>query len=546
MSALSLSLLPLLPLSLWLFLIPIALVLAFRVFQNKKIITNLSFDRKRLKAILDLSPDGFFYWSYSQEGLAFESYCSPRLAILLTLSKGLKATIEDILSCFDRESSNQLQEKIGILQETGQGFLLELTLSSFPRRIIVKGLRAINPESSQKFADILWMKDVTEEINYRKKLESDVFYLGSKKNTLAAMLDQIGIPVWLRDSDLSLQFYNRSFAEAINRSYDGQTFDSTVELVETSSIRAARTLASRARAAGEPRSEIFHLVMGGKRRLAEITERPFFSAEGGLLTLGYAFDQTKREELQTLLDQQTAIYADLLENLGTAIAIFSADTRLNFFNAAFRLLWQLEPSWLESKPGYGHFLDRLREQRLLPEVADYKAFRAEEIKKFTSLLESKEELLYRPDGRTLRQMIAVHPFGGLIFAYEDVSDLLAQERLHKTSLAVHNEIFIHLQEAIAIFSPDGRLRFANPAFISMWKLLDIDLTQMPHFCDILDHQEITLTASADWSQIKEKIAQIFSDRIPQQGHFQRSTTEKLSYNLVPLPDGSVLISWNEQ
>ena len=41
---------------------------------------------------------------------------------------------------------------------------------------------------------------------------------------------------------------------------------------------------------------------------------------------------------------------------------------------------------------------------------------------FTSLIEPRQELLHLPDGRTLRLSISPHPFGGLTFVYEDVTD----------------------------------------------------------------------------------------------------------------------------
>jgi hypothetical protein len=88
-------------------------------------------------------------------------------------------------------------------------------------------------------------------------------------------------------------------------------------------------------------------------------------------------DQTRVEELQSDLDHHVAAHGEVLERLSTAIAIFSTDTRLAFFNTAFSKLWRLDRDWLMAQPTYGGVLDALRERRLLPEAADYRATKEE-------------------------------------------------------------------------------------------------------------------------------------------------------------------------
>ena len=61
-------------------------------------------------------------------------------------------------------------------------------------------------------------------------------------------------------------------------------------------------------------------------------------------------------------------------------------------------------------------------------------------------------------------VVSPHPFGGLIFAYEDVTDRLALERSYNTSIEVQRETLDNLYEAIAVFGSDGRLKLWNPAY----------------------------------------------------------------------------------
>ena len=74
---------------------------------------------------------------------------------------------------------------------------------------------------------------------------------------------------------------------------------------------------------------------------------------------------------------------------------------------------------------------------------------------FTSLIEPQEELLHLPDERTLRLVVSPHPFGGLTFVYEEVTDKLALERSYNTLIEVQRETLDNLYEAIAVFGSDG-------------------------------------------------------------------------------------------
>ena len=94
------------------------------------------------------------------------------------------------------------------------------------------------------------------------------------------------------------------------------------------------------------------------------------------------------------------------------------------------------------------FLDYLRERRLLPEVPDYPHFRGEEQKVFSTLTAPAEDLLHLPDGRSLRRIRAPHLKGGLIFAFEDITDRLTAKREYNSLASVQREILNNIEEAV--------------------------------------------------------------------------------------------------
>ena len=97
-------------------------------------------------------------------------------------------------------------------------------------------------------------------------------------------------------------------------------------------------------------------------------------------------------------------------------------------------------------------LELLRERRVLPEYVDFPAFKQEQDRLFVSVLERQEELMHLPDGRTLRRAGSPHPFGGLLFLFEDVTDRLALERSYNTLIEVQGETINNLHEGVAVFA----------------------------------------------------------------------------------------------
>ncbi|WP_255448516.1 ATP-binding protein [Telmatospirillum sp. J64-1] len=516
-------------------------VLGLQRSENRRLRTELESsmtEAARLDEMLLAAPDGFFCWY--PDGT---ERCSRRLAVLLELISGLDAGWDDIRQSFGLTEAAELELAVAALRQDGRGFELELPLRDGMRRVLVIGMRAADADG-RVMADTLWMRDVTEGSAEFDRLAGEREELTSELARLQALLDLLPVPVWMRDGDLALIYCNEAYARAVDAPSTELAVEEGAELAAGPALRQARALAARARAAASPRTESFHLVLDGARRLMELTESPLPETIGGdeKLTIGFALDRTREEDLKSELDRHVAAQAEVLEHLSSAIAIFAPDTRLSFYNTAFCTLWGLDDDWLDSQPPYGAVLDQLRERRRLPETADYRGFKEEELKRFTSLIEPVEDLLHLPDERTLRRIISPHPFGGLIVTYEDVTDSLALERSFNTSIAVQRETLDHLHEGVALFGGDGRLRLSNPAFGRIWEIAPDDLAGAPHLTDIIDRHQRFFPASA-WPATRERFLRLFTERQPARGRLNRADGTILDYTSVPLPDGAVLMSW---
>jgi signal transduction histidine kinase len=278
--------------------------------------------------------------------------------------------------------------------------------------------------------------------------------------------------------------------------------------------------------------------------LLEITEVPLAQDTDGRFGLvGYAVDVTAEEAKETELERHLGAQHEVLEHLGSAIAIYGPDTRLEFYNRAYQRLWEAEESFLDSKPLISEVIEDLRTRRRAPEQADFQRYKKDRMALFTSLLEPREDLMHLPDGTTLRILAVPHPFGGIMFVHEDVTDKLALESSYNTLIAVQRETLDNLAEGIAVFGSDGKLQLYNPAFARIWKLPPDFLGSSPHIADLLEHMKPLFNFGSNWLDFKNEMVEYTLDRSSRRGRIERADNNIVEYITIPLPDGAVLNSY---
>ncbi len=350
----------------------------------------------------------------------------------------------------------------------------------------------------------------------------------------AAILDALPVPVWLRDRTLALKWGNRAFLTATNTH--------TVDVATANQIsldKSERDLASATRSEGHALESKRFAVIGGQRRALAFTHAPLAGGE----IVGSAIDVTDTASAEARLQQHVDAHQDTLDKLATAVAIFARDQKLNFYNRAFAALWNLPEAWLDTHPADGEILDRLREMRKLPEQRDYQAWKRARL----SLYEHEadylpEELWHVPGGKTIRVVAQPHPFGGLIFLYDDVTEKLSLESSFNTQLKVQSATLNTLKEGVAVFGPDGRLKLHNAAFARIWELEEPQLAGEPHVRALAAACAAKFGDETVWNELVAAIAsgaEVGRDW----GEITRKDQKVLSLALAPLPDGAMLLTF---
>jgi signal transduction histidine kinase len=431
------------------------------------------------------------------------------------------------------EDRAALQDRVEQLRRDGAPFAATLRVGGRPAA--ASGRRIARPDGTP-LTDVVWFEDVSAETRVAERLAA----AAAERDRLRLTLDSLPVPVWRRrPDDLALADVNRAYAEAVDATRDKVLAEGR-EIAPTIVPDRGRALAERVRGGAGPQAETGHIVVAGSRRLVEFNELAL--GDTGEI-VGFARDLTDLENAQSELRRHIVAHDDVLENIATAIAIYGPDTKLKFFNTAFAALWNLEEDWLTAEPTLAEILERLRERRRIPEHADFRGFKKQQLGMFTSLIHPQEELLHLPDDRTLRLVVSPHPFGGITFVYEDVTDRLALERSNKTLLEVRNETLDNLYEAVAVFGSDGRLKLSNPAYGRLWQLSAEDLGNEPHISEIVDKTRSFFDDGTDWPTLKQRIIERVTAWTPARGTMERKDGSVLNVSTVPLPDGNVLLSY---
>ena len=353
---------------------------------------------------------------------------------------------------------------------------------------------------------------------------------------LAAFIDQREAPAWIAAADGSPAFVNRAWLVAAGAE--------TLEAAQARSLtfdRAADDLAREAAKTGTRREATRWGAIGGARRAFRLAAAPL---EGGGVGV-WAEDVTDAEEAAEALRRQAAAQDQTLDQIREGVAIFAADRKLQFHNAAFAVLWGLEPAWLAERPTHGELLDRLRQRRRLPESADFAKWKTAELAAYES--SSPAEDLWRvPDGRTLRVVRQPHLSGGLLLLFADITDELKLKAEFNALIQVQQATLDKLTDAVAVFGSDGRLKLHNEAFERFWNVTGAQLAAATDFEGVVELCLPRLHDRQFWRDLKARVADPDPKaRAPLTDEVTTADRRIVAFQSRPLPDGATLIGFSD-
>ena len=429
-------------------------------------------------------------------------------------------------SWLDAGKARAMEQAVEALRTRGEGFSVSFTTLA-GRPIEAQG-RAVAGRAVLRLKDAGGIKrDLLDLLERHEALLREVA-------SLRALIERLPSPVWTRDAAGRLTFVNAAYAHAVETLNAADAVDRRLELLDN----AARENIARARTAGGAYAGRLPAVVAGTRRSFDVLD---FRTETG--SAGLAIDATEAETMRSALARMVDAHRRTLDALSTGVAMFGAEHRLTFYNAAYRALWNLDASYLDQGPTDSAVLDALRAARKLPEERDFRQWKAQ-LHTAYSAVEAQEQTWHLPDGRTLRVVTTPNPDGGVTYLFNDVTERLDLERRFEELIRVQGETLDNLAEGVAVFASDGRIRLYNSAFARMWRLSPQALEARPHI--------ETLTAlcrplhgdDAIWQALRQVVTAIDS-REAIAGRLERRDGSVVDCRTVPLPDGATLVTFHD-
>lgn len=500
------------------------------------------------EALVKAEPQVLIYW---EEGKSLK-------IVTQTLSgvPGLPTSQPELLRFgmwLDPKSAQNLKSSLDTLFSQGRAF--NLILKTVAGGHLEADGRAAGGRAVLRLRDVAgYKRDLSTILDLHANLARDI-------RASRALLDTLPSPAWLRGDDGRLTWVNAAYVKAVDAKSESEVLKNQIELLESRQRKAAAAALKKAKSYRER----LPLVTGGERRAHDV-----LIVSLGDATAGAAIDAAAIESAKGELDRQVASYDRTLDQVATAVAIFSPEQRLVFFNNAYQRLWQLDSDWLESEPTDSAILDRLRELGRLPEVrleseapsarapsglgqglqqerrppeaVQYREWKNRVLSAYSSG-EPQEDWWHLPDGRVLHVMVEQRPDGGVTYLYDDESKRLALEGQFNALISVQRETLNSLKEGVAVFATDGRLKLFNTAFAAIWKQSRRQLNEGPHVDEFIRDASVLYEDADTWAALSRAVTAFSDERKPLAGQMVRPDQSVIDYAATPLPDGGTLLTF---
>ena len=482
-------------------------------------VAELGTSLQRSESLLNLKDQRLVVWSKAEP--------KPEIVGSLGLIAGVPEDRAGFLA-FGRwltpRAAASVEREIAALRDSGRSFAM-VAETQLGGLIEVQG-RMSSANSVVRFASL------TEAHEAHARLRVDHDMLVAEHHGLRALIDALPMPFWLRERDGRLRWVNRAYSDAVDAQTPAVAVRDATELLPT----AVREAIEQQHRSEQVYSQTVSTVIGGDRRVVAVTD-----VAGRDFRAGAAIDLSEAEGVREELRKVQRSHAETLDQLTTAVATFDQGEKLRFYNQAFQRLWSLDPAFLDSAPANALLLDRLRADGKIPEQPEWRRWKETVLGAYRAV-EPREDWWHLPDGRAIRVVANPSPTGGVTWVFENMTERMDLESRYNAAVRVQGETLDNLEEGVAVFGPDGRLRLSNPAFARLWGLSDEMTEQGTHIVAIRSACELS-SRESPWPAFVADVTGFDEERRDRRGQIEMNDGAILRYALIQLPNGQVMMTF---
>lgn len=276
----------------------------------------------------------------------------------------------------------------------------------------------------------------------------------------------------------------------------------------------------------------------GRARWYELHHRP--QGEGALC---FALPITPLVQAETSLREFVQTLGKTFAHLPIGLAIFDRGRKLQLFNPALGDLTGIGAEVLLTRPSLFAFLDRLRENRMMPERKDYASWRQQMVALEQAAVSGQyEETWNLPTGQTWRVTGRPHPDGAVALLIEDISAEVSLTRRFRAELELGQEVMDSLPQALAVFSSAGQMLMSNAAYARRWQE-DAGTGLCPEgIGEALRRWQAACGPDPAWAQVRNYVLTL-GERPEASHRLQPADGEALRLCLRPVAGGATVVSF---
>lgn len=355
------------------------------------------------------------------------------------------------------------------------------------------------------------------------------YQLGSSLRKMSSAAHLYPFPIWLTSGNGTLDWANAAYHELRG----GGSFEPTAMPIPEMELVVEKDKTTQ--------TERLMIADGGygKPRWFSVTKT--LSADGGSLNYAGDIDEVIEAEIAQRKFVQTL--TKTFAQLSTGLAIFDRERQLALFNPALIDLLALPADFLSSRPTLVSFFDRLRETRMMPEPKDYTNWRQQIAELVIASVDGRfQETWTLPSGLTYRVIGRPHPDGAIALLFKDISAEISLTRRFRAQLELGQAVIDTIDEAVAVFSPNGILTTTNKTYRQIWKSdPDTSIAEVS-LRDALRHWQKMALPNPFWVRLRDYMND-HSDRTEWFADITMKDGTTLESRVTPLAGGATLVGF---
>ena len=371
------------------------------------------------------------------------------------------------------------------------------------------------------------IRDVTSEQDTVRSLETALDLVAGERELCGTLLNAAPFAAWTTGSDGTLNWSNDAYRRLVTGSDAAARLAQGAALAGTSgNVRVALDTGTSQAADGKSGTVWFDLIT-----------RP--APDNGRAVFALPADRIVATE--DALHRFVATLTETFAHLSVGLAIFDEGRRLHLFNPALGDLLGIDPGWLAVRPSLRDFLERLREERIMPEQPDFEQYRATMARfeaEATAGTLCEQWLL--ASGHTFQVSGRPHPNNAVALMIEDITDnvtILGQQR---ADIALGRAALDQVADAVAVVDLAGKLIFVNKVFAALWDLPQRWPEEPATVRFLTDHCAARCAPTPLWSELRNHTTGA-DQRAGWETTLDMLDGRKLAGKVASMPTGATLV-----